>query len=237
MITIGGTIAAMIVTFPRTQLFSFGSVMKKVFQKEDQDPVNDISMFSRMSDVIRKEGVLSLDGKISEFTDDEFLKKGIMLLVDGKNSDVIRSNMATELKSMQRRHKKGAAMLDMISKTTPSLGLLCTYVGLIPMLQNLTNPEALGPMMAIELVSSFYGSFIAYVLFGPMANRLKLMDQEESLRKEMMIYGLSAVSEGLNPHQIEDQMMNYLSRKEIARFEKKHKMPQNVTPISKAKVS
>ncbi|HBM81308.1 MAG TPA: motility protein A, partial [Clostridiaceae bacterium] len=101
--------------------------------------------------------------------DDKFLKKGILLIIDGADKDQLRETLETEIYFMQQRHQKGHAMLDMIASTVTSLGLLGTYIGLIPMLVKLDDPTKLGPLMAIELVTSFYGAFFAYVIFSPMS--------------------------------------------------------------------
>ncbi|HBG77150.1 MAG TPA: motility protein A, partial [Clostridiales bacterium] len=95
-----------------------------------------------------------------------------------------------------------------------SLGLLGTYVGLIPMLINLEDPTRLGPLMAVELVTSFYGAFISYILFTPMSRRLKNMSRDEVTRKELVIEGLVAIQENQNPRRIRDSLMAFLSKKD-----------------------
>lgn len=95
------------------------------------------------------------------YVEDEFIKKGITLIVDGADEEQLRNQLEGATNFMKQRHQKGAAMLDMLAITAPALGLVGTYVGLIPMLTNLNDPDSLGPMMALELVSSFYGGFLA----------------------------------------------------------------------------
>lgn len=107
---------------------------------------------------------------------------------------------------MKQRHQKNASMFDMIGATAPALGLLGTYVGLIPMLNNLDDPASLGPMMALELVSSFYGAFIAYVIFSPLAKRLKNMSKEEVIRRDILIEGLASIQQGKNPNLIKEEL-------------------------------
>ncbi len=219
-ITIGGTFGAMVVSFPLSQLKSFPGVVRKVYSREMYDSARDIATFVEISKIVRREGILSIENKIDGLTNNDFIKKGMRLLVDGVTPDVIRAELFVDLRAMQRRHKAGAAMLSMIARTAPSLGLLCTYVGLIPMLQSIADPETLGPLMAIELVSSFYGSFIAYIVFAPMANRLQLISKKESLSREMIIFGVTSIGEGINPHRLEDSMLNYMSEKEQFKYSK-----------------
>jgi len=113
-------------------------------------------------------------------------------------------------------------MINMIAATAPSLGLLGTYGGLIPMLHSLDDPSTLGPMMALELVSSFYGAFIVYVLFSPLGKRLRTMNQEENDRNELMIGGLIAILQGRNPRRIESDILAYMNIKEEALNEKRN---------------
>lgn len=213
-ITIGGTLGAMIVAFPVNRLKTLGAVMKKSFTKEAYNLEKDIQTIVSISNAIRKEGVLKLEETIDKYTKDEFLKKGIMLLVDGTDRDFLKATMHREIYRAQKRHQKGYQMVDMIAATAPSLGLLGTYIGLIPMLQNLEDPTKLGPLMAIELVTSFYGAFLAYVIFAPMAKRLRAMSADEVTRKELLLEGLLAIEAKQNPRMILETLTAYLTKKE-----------------------
>lgn len=213
-ITIGGTLGAMIVAFPVNRLKTLGAVMKKSFTKEAYNLEKDIQTIVSISNAIRKEGVLKLEETIDKYTKDEFLKKGIMLLVDGTDREFLKATMHREIYRAQKRHQKGYQMVDMIAATAPSLGLLGTYIGLIPMLQNLEDPTKLGPLMAIELVTSFYGAFLAYVIFAPMAKRLRAMSADEVTRKELLLEGLLAIEAKQNPRMILETLTAYLTKKE-----------------------
>ena len=217
-ITIGGTLGAVIVSFPVDRLKMLGPVMKKAFHKEPYDLKKDIDTIVSLGEVARKEGPLALEDTAEEYKDDEFLRKGILLIVDGTDKEQLRSSMETEIYFMQQRHQKGHAMLDMIATTATSLGLLGTYIGLIPMLVNLEDPTKLGPLMAVELVTSFYGAFLAYVVFSPMSRRLKNMSRDEATRKELLIEGLIAIRENQNPRVIRESLTAYLSKKEAERM-------------------
>lgn len=210
-IIIGGTISAVIVAFPPKRLKVLGPVIKRAFIKDKYDTKEDILTLVSLAEKARREGLLSLEDTLDQFDDDEFMKKGIQLIVDGADEEQLRNSLEGATYFMKQRHKKGAEMLNMIAATAPALGLLGTYIGLIPMLNNLEDPTALGPMMAIELVSSFYGAFIAYVIFSPLAKRLKNMNDEEETRREILIEGLVAIAVGKNPRQIRSDLAAYLN--------------------------
>ncbi len=208
-ITIGGTFSAVVIAFPTQRLKKLGPTIKRAMVKDKFDIREDIAILVNLSETSRKEGLLAMEDKIGEMTEDEFLKKGILLIVDGADQEQLRDFLEGETYFMQQRHQKGAAMLDMIAATAPALGLLGTYVGLIPMLNSLEDPTALGPMMALELVSSFYGAFIAYVVFSPLAKRLKLMNGEEVLRREIVTEGMLSIQQGKNPKMLKEELYAY----------------------------
>lgn len=140
-----------------------------------------------------------------------------MLLTDGIAEDALASALHSDIYYASKRHKQGLSMINMIAGNVTALGLLGTYVGLIPMINNMDDPESLGPMMAIELVSSFYGAFIAYTLFTPMGKRLEAMSSMEVFRKELITEGLMLIQKGKNPKLIQDQLLATLRKKDIAK--------------------
>ncbi len=219
-ITVGGTTGAMVVAFPVKRLKTLGAVMKKSFTKENNNLDKDIQTIVTLSNTVRKDGVLKLEDSIDKYTKDEFLKKGIMLLVDGAERDFLKTTMQREIYRTRKRHQQGCQMIEMIAATAPSLGLLGTYIGLIPMLQNLDDPTKLGPLMAIELVTSFYGAFLAYVIFGPMSKRLRSLSAEEMTRKELLLEGLLAIEEKQNPRMIIETLTAYLTKAELRGMKK-----------------
>lgn len=214
-ITIGGTLGSVVVAFPMARLKKLGPVIKKSFKKEKYDLVKDIDTVVELSETARRKGILALDDIAEQYDHDPFLQKGIMFIVDGMDKEQLRTSLQTELYFTQKRHQKGHSMLDMIANTVTSLGLLGTYIGLIPMLENLDDPTKLGPLMAVELVTSFYGAFISYVIFSPMSKKLKSMSADEMVRNEFLIEGLVAIQEGQNPKMIRETLTLYLSKKEM----------------------
>lgn len=208
-IIFGGTLGATIVVFPPQRLKTIGSVIKKAFRKQQYDLIEDIQVLVKCAEISRKDGLLALEEHIDRLTKDEFIRQGIQYIIDGADEEQLRTLLEGSTHFMKQRHQKGAAMLDMIAATAPALGLLGTYVGLIPMLNNLDDPTSLGPMMALELVSSFYGAFVAYVIFAPLAKRLKFMNKEEESRREILIEGIAAIHQGKNPRFIKEELTTY----------------------------
>ncbi len=208
-IIVGGTLGSFVTGFPPSELKRFGAVLKKAFTKTNYNQKEDIMALVKLAEISRREGLLALEDHIDRYSDDPFLRKGVSLIVDGIDEEQLRNLLLGETHFMRKRHKKGAAMLDMLAITAPALGLVGTYVGLIPMLTNLDDPTSLGPNMALELVSSFYGGFLANIIFAPLAKRLKNMSQEETERRDILIEGLAAIQQGKNPKLIKEELYSY----------------------------
>ena len=213
LIIIGGTLGAVIIAFPPNRLRTLGPVILHTLIKQKTDIKDDVLSLVALSEISRKEGLLSMEEHIDEYTDDEFIKEGLLLIIDGCDEEQLRETLEGSTYFMKLRHQKGAAMLDMIAATAPALGLLGTYVGLIPMLHHIEDPSKLGPMMALELISSFYGGFIAYVIFSPLAKRLKFMSGEEAVRREIIIEGIAAIQQGKNPALIRKELLAFINVK------------------------
>ena len=210
-ITVGSTLGAFLFSFPFETIRNFFPVIKKAFTSSALNLEKDIDTLVTLSEVAKKQGLLNLERDLDRYTDDKFLKKGILNIIDNKDVDQLKEIMETEMYFMNRRHKKGRSMIEMIAATAPSLGLLGTYIGLIPMLINLDDPESLGPYMAIELVTSFYGAFIAFIIFSPMSKKLKALDDDEMIQKELLLKGLVGIKEGRNPRMLREELSNFVA--------------------------
>lgn len=217
-IIVGGTVGAVVTSFPPKQLKMFVPVFLKGFRRQKADFGKDIQTIVRISTYARKKGTLALEDIAEEYRDDHFLYKGLLLIADGVGRETLIGNLKDEIYYMKKRHQSGYAMMDMVADSVTSLGLMGTYVGLIPMLQHLEDPASLGPLMAVELVSSFYGAFLSYVIFGPVAHRLRMMTADEVLRDTILLEGLAAVQEGQNPREIEERLMSALTMKQTRRM-------------------
>lgn len=163
-----------------------------------------------LSNIARKEGLLSLEEAAADL-DDEFLKKGILLIVDGTDPELVRAIMETELISVEGRHKSKIGFWDTLGAMGPAWGMIGTLVGLVNMLNKMDDPSAIGPGMATALITTLYGSLLANWICAPVASKLKENNGEEVMMKEIMIEGLLSIQAGENPRVIEEKLKSFLS--------------------------
>jgi chemotaxis protein MotA len=169
-----------------------------------------ITKLMAMSEKARREGLLALEEELEDL-DDEFMKKGMRLVVDGTDANVIRDLMENEISHMQDRHMAKISLVNGWATLAPGLGMLGTVLGLIGMLKNLQDKDALGPNMAVALVTTFYGSIMANLMFIPWANKLKTYDGDETNLREMQIEGVLSIQSGYNPRILALKLLAYLN--------------------------
>lgn len=177
-------------------------------------PVMDIrAMIQKiidLSNVARKEGLLSLEEAAGDL-DDEFMKKGILLIVDGTDPELVRGIMETELVSVEERHKKKISFWEDLGSMGPAWGMIGTLVGLVNMLYEMDDPSSIGPSMAVALITTLYGSLLANWICAPVASKLKVNNANEVMMKEIMIEGLLSIQAGENPRVIEEKLKSFLA--------------------------
>jgi len=169
-----------------------------------------ITKLMAFSDKARREGLLALEEELEDL-EDEFMKKGLRLVVDGTDAEIIRVLMETELSQIQGRHADKIGLVAMWATLAPGLGMLGTVVGLIAMLKNLEDKSALGPNMAVALITTFYGAMMANLVLIPMGGKLKTRDAAESMIKEMVIEGVLSIQAGDNPRILAMKLLSYLN--------------------------
>ena len=169
-----------------------------------------ITKLMAMSEKARREGLLALEEELEDL-DDEFMKKGMRLVVDGTDAEIIRALMENELNQMQERHIGKIGAVNMWGTLAPGLGMLGTVIGLIGMLRNLEDKSALGPNMAVALITTLYGSMMANLLLIPLSGKLKSYDAMESRVKEMQIEGVLSIQAGDNPRILATKLLSYLN--------------------------
>lgn len=189
-------------------LKSITLIMKPVSVNEEET----ISSIISLSNIARKEGLLALE-EASNTIEDQFLKKGIMLIVDGTDPELVRSIMETELNCIEERHKSVAGFWSDLGAMGPAWGMIGTLIGLINMLGELQDVSTVGPNMAVALVTTFYGSMLANWICGPVSNKLKGNNATEIMSKEIMVEGLLSIQAGENPRVIEEKLKSFLSPK------------------------
>mgnify|MGYP000701469111 FL=1 len=210
LITMGGTLAATFASYPLSKIGRLKDVLKVALTERPLDASNVIKTIIGLAETARREGLLALEDAASQL-DDEFMRKGILLIVDGTDPDLVRNIMETELAFLEERHSEGQGIFETMGSFAPAFGLLGTVVGLINMLTELDNPDSIGAGMAVALVTTFYGSFLANVIFLPLASKLKLRSSEEILLKEVMIEGILSIQAGENPRIIEEKLKAFLA--------------------------
>lgn len=179
-----------------------------------KSPVNDvkgmIDKIIELANVARKEGLLSLEEAAGNL-DDEFMKKGILLIVDGTDPDLVRAIMETELVSIEERHKSNISFWDDLGAMGPAWGMIGTLIGLVNMLYEMDDPSSIGPSMAVALITTLYGSMLANWICAPVAGKLKLNNANEITMKEIAIEGLLSIQAGENPRIIEEKLKSFLA--------------------------
>lgn len=220
-IVFGGIIAATVASYPLSVLKNLIKIITTAFKAKKVDLSRDLEDIISIANVARREGILALEEKVSEM-DDPFLQKGIMLIVDGSDPELVRNIMETELDFLHERHQMGQAVLLQMSSYAPAFGMIGTLIGLINMLANLSDPDSLGPGMSVALVTTFYGSCLANLVFTPLAKKLGIMSDEEYLRKEMALEGILSIQDGENPRIIREKLNAFLSRTQLLENENKN---------------
>ncbi len=209
LIVVGGTISATFIAYPLNRVLSTFKVVKKAFSNSDFEPSIIINEIITLANTARREGLLALEEAVEEINDD-FLQKGVMLIVDGTDPELVKNILETELSFLEERHSEGKGLFDIMGTLAPAFGMIGTLIGLIIMLQQLEDPSTIGPSMSIALITTFYGSVMANLFFIPIAKKLKIKSREEVLLKEIMIEGLLSIQAGENPRIIEEKLKAFL---------------------------
>ncbi len=208
-IVLGGTIGATMIAYPIKDLKGLGKIFKKTFIYKELQINETIEKIIELANVARKEGLLALE-EFGENVDDEFLKKGINLIVDGTDPELVRNILETELNFLEERHDQAKGMLEAMGAYAPALGMIGTLIGLINMLKEMDDPAAIGPSMSVALITTFYGALFANLLFLPLAQKLDIRSKSEVLLKELMVEGLLSIQAGENPRIIEEKLKTFI---------------------------
>ena len=163
-----------------------------------------------LANIARKEGLLQLETAADEI-DDDFLKKGIMLIVDGTDQELVSSILETELECIEKRHNKKISFWDNLAAMGPAWGMIGTLIGLINMLKLLDDPSSIGPNMAVALITTMYGSLLANWISIPIATKLRANNRKEIAVKEIVCEGILSIQAGENPRVIEEKLKSFLA--------------------------
>ncbi|MCA9322803.1 MAG: motility protein A [Planctomycetes bacterium] len=209
LIVVGGTIAATMVAFPMGKFKTTGKVIKKSLSFALPDPPSQIEQMAEFAALARREGLLALEEKLGSVSD-TFLVKGLRLVVDGFPPEVVRDILESDLGATQERHSIGKSILDKMGEVAPAFGMIGTLIGLVTMLKNLSDPSQIGTGMAVALLTTFYGAFLANVIFLPIATKLDQRKKEETLLREIMIEGIVSIQSGDKPAMVKEKLKAFL---------------------------
>jgi chemotaxis protein MotA len=209
MVAVGSYFALMLSSSLSESLGIF-NIIGRCFKIPVYNEQGIITKMMAFSEKARREGLLALEDELEDL-DDEFMKKGLRLVVDGTDAEVIRSLMELELSQMQGRHADKIGIIAMWAALAPGLGMLGTVLGLIAMLKNLEDKASIGPNMALALVTTLYGSIIANLLMTPFGGKLRAQDSKESMVKEMVIEGVLSIQAGDNTRILAMKLLAYLN--------------------------
>lgn len=219
MVVVGG-IAAVVIAYPFGVVFNIFNVMKKAFFPNVPTVTPVITQLIEFAEIARRDGILALENKTAEIKD-PFILMGIQMAIDGTDGEIMEAVLRSEVESMAVRHKLGKTVLETTARYAPAFGMIGTLIGLIIMLGNMSNPDAIGPGMAVALLTTLYGAYMANAFCLPFADKLGYYSRKELEVREVIIRGLLAIQNGDNPRIIEQKLGTFLSAKERVKLAKK----------------
>ncbi len=209
-ITIGGSLGATLACYKLPDFLNGLKAFTLIFKEKKYDPSEIIKSIIDLANVGRKDGLLALE-EAANGLDDEFLKKGILLVVDGTDPELVRAILETDLMCLEDRHKSVTSVWEKWAEMGPAWGMIGTLIGLINMLQKLDDPSAIGPQMSVALITTLYGSLIANWLCTPVVGKLNANNSLEVVSRQITIEGLLSIQAGENPRVIEEKLKSFLS--------------------------
>lgn len=210
LIVFGGTIGAVGVSFRSSILKKLPKVVAIAFKRHKQDRQEIINTIYKLANMARTGGLLSLESEIQSNNYDKFIVDGLQMIMDGTDPEIIKKTMESRLDNMEYRHSKGISVFEAAGGFAPTMGVIGTVMGLVHVLGNLSNPDELGPQIAVAFIATLYGVGSANLLWLPLANKLKELDTDELVTKNMMMDGILMIQEGGNPALIVERLKGYL---------------------------
>ena len=208
-IVLGGATSAALISFPIKNLLGVAKVLKHCFFSKPQNPTELIADMVKYAEVARREGILALENVTGEIKD-PFLVSGVQMAVDGTDPDLIENIMMNDLETIESRHAEGKALFENVGRFAPAFGMIGTLIGLVIMLQNMDDPSAIGPAMAVALLTTLYGAVLANLVALPLADKLGMRSRQELLLKMIIIKGVMSIQSGDNPRVVEQKLKTFL---------------------------
>lgn len=212
MIVLGGTTGATLIAYPLSEVLSVFGVVRNVFLHHTQSAGKLVPVIVDFAKKARQEGILSFESQLKDM-EDPFLAKGMQLAIDGMESNSIEDVLSTEIAYLEERHRLGAEIFSTMGTFAPAVGMLGTIIGLVQMLMQMEDPSSIGAPMAVALLTTFYGTLLANLLFLPIAGKLKTRSKQEILLKNLVIEGIISIQSGDNHRIVEQKLKAFLSPK------------------------
>ncbi|MBE3606969.1 motility protein A [Campylobacter sp. RM13119] len=213
MIVFGGTIGVMMVGFKMETLKSVGKFYGIAVKPQQINLSETIKKLVDYSTKARRDGILALETDVNNETN-LFMKKGLSMAVDGTEPDTIRALLEIDIDQSSSRHSANIKIFDQVGGFSGSMGMIGTLIGLVAMLLNMSDPSAIGPSMAVALLTTLYGAMIGNIIGAPVANILSIRDADETLEKQMVLEGIMAIQSGDNPRTLEVKLLAFLPPKD-----------------------
>lgn len=209
LIVFVGSIFVVISKFTLSQFFMSGKAAAKAFMFKIESPEELIDKAVQLADSARKGGFLALE---EAEIPNAFMQKGVNMLVDGHDADVVRATLQKDISLTEKRHETAIAVFKSLGDIAPAMGMIGTLVGLVAMLSNMDDPKAIGPAMAVALLTTLYGAFVANVIAIPLADKLAIRNQQEKTNNQLILDAILGIQDGQNPKVIEGILRNYLAQ-------------------------
>jgi len=222
LIVFGGTFGAILVSMPLGQIIAAPKVMLNAFFSKGYDLMETRQKILALATKARREGVLSLEAELESISDD-FMRKGLQLVVDGTDPAIVEQVLVTELEAQESRHKLGSNIFMTLGGLAPTLGITGTVMGLVHMMQQASTPEQMGPAIASAFMATLYGVASANIVFIPVGTKLKVRSEQEQAAREMITEGVLALQEGQSPLVIGERLSAFLEPKSKQQAEQQAK--------------
>jgi chemotaxis protein MotA len=209
LIVVGGSMGALMIAFKMEQMKNFVKIFMVAIKPTIDNKSEIIQRLVSYATQARRDGILALEA-VANVEDNKFLKKGLSMAVDGNEPDTIRALLEIEMEQTNERHKGNAAIFSTWSGIAGAMGMIGTLIGLVAMLLNMADPSAIGPSMAVALLTTMYGAMIGNIFGGPIANILNIRNTDEDVTKQMILEGIMSIQAGDNPRTLEAKLLSYL---------------------------
>ncbi len=211
MIVIGGTMASIMVAFPFEEVIQAFNAAFKMFVQRKTKVRDVVNIMVKVAEISRREGLVALE---NVQTENMVLKKSCQLIADNADPDIIRTTLSIEISSMRRRHQVGQDVFKRLAGLAPAFGMMGTLIGLVQMLSQLSDPKSIGPAMAVALLTTFYGSAMATLIFIPIGAKLRARTLQEQLHLEVIFEGAKSILENNNPRLVYEKLSSFLAPNE-----------------------